>query len=467
MGAGSQVFCVRSQAWGEPLWRDADRQRAGAVCSMTVRAALIGLLVLIAVPDIAVAAETVAAAAETARAEAKRWKPDAALIGIVAAPQPDGTLGSGRGAMFTFRSRSTGEGLMVAVGDGKPTVIPMPTDPAAVPLPDRFLDLTEAVAAARKQGVGPVMQATIKAYPTAKGPRTAWELAGGSGTIMIDAESGAATSFDALSGLAEANQRQEAASRTEELPPGTATDFASLRRRADAEAARQNPPFKLYEVEVALASKTLQISGADFHYFRPSAARGAPASGWEDLVVHIAAPKSWMNGRRRIDQPGQFNVTTSDVDDPKPSPAPANILDPDEATRRLNRPPMPMAQSSRPDPDPSRWVTQVQLILIGANYHIGTQQLAPSSPAAGDASLGRDPFFNRTAPRGKWVWWTIVRRPDVPGEELHYIYMDAQSGQATISCMQGRGDKASAIACPSLPDQAMRSPQGSQGGGKK
>src|SRR5258708_31427650 len=77
MGAGSQVFCVRSQAWGEPLWRDAGPQRAGAVCSMTGRAALIGLLVLIAVPAIAVAAETGAAAAAAARAGAQRWETDA------------------------------------------------------------------------------------------------------------------------------------------------------------------------------------------------------------------------------------------------------------------------------------------------------------------------------------------------------------------------------------------------------
>src|SRR5258708_23148761 len=95
MGAGSQAFCVRSQAWGEPLWRDADRQRAGAVCSLTVRAALIGLLVLIAVPDIAVAAETVAAAAETARAGAKRLKPYPPPIRVFPSPPAGWPPGSG------------------------------------------------------------------------------------------------------------------------------------------------------------------------------------------------------------------------------------------------------------------------------------------------------------------------------------------------------------------------------------
>lgn len=415
---------------------------------MRFRAALTGLFVLIAASGIASAGETVTTAADKARAEAKRWKPDAALIEIEAAPQPDGTLGSGRGAMFAFRSPASGEGLMVAVGEGKPTVMPAAVDTSALPLPDRFIDLTQAVALARKQGFGPVMQASMKAYPTPTGTRSAWTLAGGSGTVLIDAATGAATSFDALSGRAAANQSRAAASRTELLPSGTATDFASLRRRADAEAARQNPPFTLYEIEVALASSTLQITAADFHYFRPGSPKGGPATGWESLDVHLVAPKSWTNGHRRIEQPGRFSVDVSDFDDPRPTAAPTNMMGPDEAIRRLNRPPMPMPRSSRPDTDPSRWEMQVQLILSGSTYRIGTQQNAPTSPDAGDASLGRDPFFASTAPRGKWMWWTIAQRPDVAGEELHYIYIDAVSGQPAISCKQGRGDTAVAIACP-------------------
>lgn len=440
------------------------RQGRGFATSIAFRAILIALLVLIAAARSAAAGETVAAATEKARAEAKRWKSDAVLIEIVAAPQPDGTLGPGRGAMFNFRSRSTGEGLMVAIADGKPTVMPMPVDPSAVPLPDRFLDLAEAIGAARKQGLGQVMQASMKAYPTAKGTRIAWELAGSGGTIMIDAASGEATNFAALSGLAEANQSKAAASRSETVPPGTATDFASLRRRADAEAARQTPPLKLYEIELVLTSQTLQIAEAEFHYFRPSAPRGAPASGWEDLSVHIEAPRSWMNGRRRIDVPGKFNVVMSDFDDPKPSPAPANILAPDEAIRRLNRPPMPMPSLSGPPSDMSDWKMQVQLVLTGADYHTGTRQLAPSSPEGEDARLGRDPFFTRTAPSREWVWWTVVQRPRVPQEEYHYLYTDAVSGRATVACRQGRGQKTVPIACPGMSDQLTRSTGKREGG---
>src|SRR3989442_7227112 len=217
---------------------------------------IIASALLLLVASAAGASETVAGVASKARAEAKRWKADAVLVEINAHPQPDGTLRPGHGAVFTFLSPSAHAVLAVAVADGKLMTMPMPGAQSTLPIPDRFIDLTQAVAAAQKQGFGSVMQATLKVFPAEAGNRVAWNLGGvptrgsGSGTMYVDATSGTVTTFNELSGRASTQQRAESL-REEQIPVDAPIDFATLRQKADAVAANQSPNFKLYQIEVS------------------------------------------------------------------------------------------------------------------------------------------------------------------------------------------------------------------------
>jgi len=388
----------------------------------------------------------------TAKSEAKRWQPDAMLVEVIAALRPDGTLGPDRVPVFQFVSPATRQGLTVVAMPDKPMVMPSPADPSAVPIPDGFIGLTEAIAVARKQGFGPPVQANLKAYPTANGPRTVWQLAGtptgapGSESIYIDATSGAVTSIAALSGRGAV--AGAALPRNVTLPSGAPVDFASLLRQADAVAAKQSPAFKLHQVEVELESATLRITEASFHYWQPSPPRAAPAQGWEEIAVDITSPRSWMNGQRRIDVPGALNAESSEFEDPKPTAAPDRILAPDEVIRRLRRPPMASPTGTGyVVSDVTAWRIRIQLVRIGADYRQPAVQL---SPDGGDAALGRDSFFNRTAPSGKWVWWTIVQKveADPMSKTLEYLYFDPLTGALSHACVHKEGNQEAGIACP-------------------
>ena len=388
----------------------------------------------------------------TAKSEAKRWQPDAMLVGVMAALR-DGALAPDRVPMFQFVSPATKQGLTVVAMLGKPMVMPGPADPAAVPIPDGFIGLTEAIAAARKQGFGPPLQASLKAYPTASGTRTVWEFAGtptgspGSETMYIDATSGALTSIAALSGRSA--PAGAALPRAVKLPPGTPVDFASLLRQADAVAAKESPAYKLHQVEVELEGATLRITEASFHYWQPSPPRAAPAQGWEEIAVDITSPRSSMNGQRRIDVPGALNAESSEFEDPKPTTAPNGILAPDEVIRRLHRPPMASPTGTGyVVSDVSAWRIRMQLFRVGADYRQPAVQL---SPDGGNAPLGRDPVFTRTAPTGKWIWWTIVQKKeaDPASKTLEYLYFDPLTGALSHACAHSEGNQAAAsIPCP-------------------
>ena len=388
----------------------------------------------------------------TAKNEAKRWQADARLIEVIAALRPDGTLGADRVPVFQFVSPATKQGLTVVAMPDKPMVMPGPADPAAVPIADGFIGLTEAIAAARKQGFGPPIQADLKAYPTATGPRPVWQLAGsptrgpGSETMYIDATSGAVTSIAALSGRD--THAGAGLPRNVTLPAGTPVDFATLLRQADAVAAQQSPAFKLHQVEVELESTTLRITEASFHYWQPSPPRAAPAQGWDEIAVDINSPRSSMNGQRRIDVPGSLNAESSEFEDPKPMAAPNGILAPDEVIRRLRRPPMASPTGTGyVVSDVTAWRIRLQLFRVGADYRQPAVQL---SPDGGDAGLGRDAFFTRTAPSGKWVWWTIVQKPeaDPQSKTLEYLYFDPLSGALSHACIHKQGNQQADIACP-------------------
>ncbi|HEY6336517.1 MAG TPA: peptidoglycan-binding domain-containing protein [Alphaproteobacteria bacterium] len=222
-------------------------------------------------------------------------------------------------------------------------------------------------------------------------------------------------------------------------------DFTSLCRRADAVAARASPDFKLYEVEVSLASVTLRIDAADFHYVRTGS-----DGHWGDLVVHITTPTTFVNGSHSHIIAGQLLTDLGGFPDPKPKAAPSDILAPEEALRRLNRPPMssPTIAFALPR-DTAAWRLTIQLYLVGSKYHIGLPQLEPSWQWGNGGILGEDAFFDSTAPQGKWVWWAVIQRHRALEDgEYEYLYMDAVTGQATRACFMAPGREAIAKACP-------------------
>ena len=212
-------------------------------------------------------------------------------------------------------------------------------------------------------------------------------------------------------------------------------DFTSLRKKADVMAARQHSSFKLHQVEIEFGfpSDTPRINQVNFHYFRPvPRAFAGSQSEWEELKVYVDNNPWWPKNRGIMGEKG------GTIDDPRPNPAPAHILAPEDALRRLNRGPMSSPVPEGPDKKGSRWWTlSVQLLQIGTKYWAGNPGPTgyPYVGEGGSEIYTEQPFFVKTAPPGKWVWWTITQHV-VPGRRYEYIYIDAVTGKATSHCAE-------------------------------
>jgi hypothetical protein len=247
-----------------------------------------------------------------------------------------------------------------------------------------------------------------------------------------------------VAGAAEVDRLNEEL-REKQLSPDEPIDFISLRKKADAMAARQHSSFKLHQVEIVFEfpSGTPRIDHADFHFFQPAPSGSGPR--WEELTIGVATP---VKGVYRGWMPGHISGGRSRFDDPRPSPAPAHIIAPEEALRRLNRGPLT-----------SRNQLKVQLYHVGAKYWTGTVGWAPSNEVF-TGHHGRpteEPFFVKTAPRGKWVWWTVAHH-DVPGTRgvaagtrYEYIYMDAVTGNASSHCAEQPTQNTPLVPVPCAP----------------
>jgi hypothetical protein len=252
----------------------------------------------------------------------------------------------------------------------------------------------------------------------------------------------------------DARQRAEER-RQQQLPPDQPIDFVSLRKKADELAARQHPNFKLHQAEVEFDSSTLRINQVNFHYFHPTPAGGA-TSKWERLQVNVNSGGKVTTAKTvRSSYPGTIGASRQAFGDPLPTAAPANILNPENAVRRLNRGPL-TSPFSAPSylKNPSGWKLYVQLIRVGAQYMAGTVTLSPPGPGrilwikrAIQPSMD-DPFFRQTAPADKWIWWTVAQHTDVPGERYEYIYMDASTGKGTSHCAEPSGPRDATVAVP-------------------
>ena len=137
------------------------------------------------------------AAARSAITSGQKWRSDAVLTQIVAAPDSTGDAAAFR-VQYGFRSPTDGAGLALTEGaSGQPTserlsAIPMSTIRA---LPDSFLDLPAAVDSARRSGMFGALREGRLASITSRGTqRIAWRLKSASANsrlYYIDATSGA------------------------------------------------------------------------------------------------------------------------------------------------------------------------------------------------------------------------------------------------------------------------------------
>jgi antitoxin component HigA of HigAB toxin-antitoxin module len=252
----------------------------------------------------------------------------------------------------------------------------------------------------------------------------------------------------------DAKQRAEER-RQQQLPPDQPIDFLSLRKKADDLSARQHRDFKLHQIEVEFASRMLRINQAHFHYFH-SLPGGGVNSRWERLQVSINTGGAVTTGKTtRSAYPGTIGASRQAFGDPLPIAAPGNILNAEDAVRRLNRGPI-TAPFSSPSyaKHPDQWKFFLQLIRVGAQYMAGTVTMSP--PGAGrikwieraiQPSI-HDPFFRQTAPAGRWVWWTVAQHADIPGERYEYVYIDAITGKLTSHCAEPSGPRNATVAVP-------------------
>ena len=200
------------------------------------------------------------------------------------------------------------------------------------------------------------------------------------------------------------------------MPPAQSAphDYASLRKAADTFASQSKPGSKLWRVDLtgSYRSGSLQIQEGEFHYFMWT------KDGLDMLRLRVKSLEGMY-----LPQVESRTDTVQEVQKWQMAAVPGNILSPDDALRRLNRP-LPG--------DPLR-LNLVQTGTALADYSWASlRTLFTSMGTVGDL------FFYKTSPVGKWIWWTVVKqdryRIGYPVQE--YIYIDAVTGKATSACMR-------------------------------
>lgn len=135
-------------------------------------------------------------AAQTALASGRKWRSDAVLTQVIAAPDSTGDASEFH-VQYAFRSPTDGAGLaFAAAASGDPTSMRLPAVPMSTirALPDSFVDLPVAVEAARHSGMfGSLREARLTTITTRGTPRVAWRIksaSDGSRAYLIDATTG-------------------------------------------------------------------------------------------------------------------------------------------------------------------------------------------------------------------------------------------------------------------------------------
>jgi hypothetical protein len=136
-------------------------------------------------------------AARSAITSGKKWRSDAVLTQIVAAPDSAGDAAAFR-VQYGFRSPTDGAGLAISEGaSGQPTSERLPAIPMSTirALPDSFIDLPAAVDSARHSGMfGALREGRLASITSRGSQRIAWRLKSASENsrlYYIDATTGA------------------------------------------------------------------------------------------------------------------------------------------------------------------------------------------------------------------------------------------------------------------------------------
>lgn len=229
---------------------------------------------------------------------ATAWKPDAALVGIFAKLEADGTIDPRHlaappnfdGGMLSLNYFSPSAMQMLSV-----TLSPSSKMEAGPPLPGgfgvpqipidgNFLDLDEVLVQAKSKGLVAPRTGFIDARVTgvenvSGGPNPSlWSLTAvdTSGAfpvpgqvVQFEAQSGRQTDFDTASGRKDRDALIAELIAGRRFSPPLPPTFDAFRQEADAWAARWNKDLQLFEADVRLsyASQQLQMKSAAFRYF--------------------------------------------------------------------------------------------------------------------------------------------------------------------------------------------------------
>jgi hypothetical protein len=175
--------------------RPADAAKNPAAATVATRDA--GIIIGVPSDDPHAMPSHLAEAARSALASGKKWRPDAVLTQIVAAPDSTGDAAAYR-VQFGFRSPTDGAGLALpARKSGDPISERLPAIPMTSihALPASFIDLPAAVDSARRFGMfGSLREGKLASITSRGAPRTAWRLRSASADArmyFIDATTGA------------------------------------------------------------------------------------------------------------------------------------------------------------------------------------------------------------------------------------------------------------------------------------
>lgn len=404
-----------------------------------------------------------------ARARATKWHSDAVLVEVdVGSFQlttiSPGVMKSDAPQMFTFHffSPSTRKGFTVnaMTPEIQGSEDQLPAVPYILPIPDNFQSVTDAVDQVRRsfgQNII-VSDADLRVYWNAAGKpdRTAWKIAfvaprGEQQTRYVDASSGEIVTVEDRS-IAPPNEGM-----TVGVSPASMT-FGALRRAAKGNAATRGDGFGLYSIGLMIENSPVlrnrspspgndgEFCWAEFDY-----ARATPTVNWDSLKVQMS----------RLSGPNSDITTSIDAllvrtpPEVMPEMIPPNLLDPEPILRQL-REAFPtqgfpgqgvyywLVSPSRvelPSLPPGDNGTGLAIIWL---THQGDPRPLRAEYSYDDRQYA---FFTSTAPRGRWVWWTLVKHGRVvagpqpifsaPIEYWEqYIYVDAVNGSRSTRCTQ-------------------------------
>jgi hypothetical protein len=248
----------------------------------------------------------------------------------------------------------------------------------------------------------------------------------------------------------------------EEMPIDIGRDFASLRNVADAAAVKQGTDFKLFAANLLIyitdeqhvTPRSIELPRADEHGKVPfgeahfAYARAAPTGDWESLNIDLTGLD---NPPASMSIAPIFRRPQADI---LPRTLPPDLPDPEPLLRRL--------QDSFPKTGVREFTYNFvefdrgrEKTSLGFDDATLAEVWLSRQGNAWENYLERGPeedqyaFFAATAPRDRWVWWTMVKhgrviRRGAPSSNdpldawWEFVFADAASAAKTVKCTASR-----------------------------